>query len=319
MSLQSRQLIVADIGATNGRFAVAESLVSGTRLYDVKTYRNADFDSVGSLLAQYLADTTENKPREAVLAIAGPNDGSRGYMVNIDWRFDAAALEAECDLDKVVLVNDFAAMAMGVPALDDGDLRCLNPGNPGTGTISVCGPGTGLGVALLIPSGDRYLPVSTEGGHVAFSPATEQEHALQRFLAGGTSYLPVEDILAGKGLPGIYRFLQQERGQTAPDRTPAEIGEAALAGDPLCRDVVLMFLAILGGALGDFALAHGATGGMYIAGGVAPRFAELIPESALLERFRSKGPLSDYMADVPLHLVTAEHAALRGAAACYRA
>ena len=312
------KLIVADIGGTNGRFALAGAADPACGLEQIRIYDNRQYTGISDLLSRYLMDLQGEAPTSAVLAIAGPGDGSRGRMVKLDWQFDAAELRRTCALERVVLINDFAAMAMGVPGLAAGERQCLHEGHRGDGNISVCGPGTGFGVALLVPTAAGYIPVSTEGGHVAFSPGSELEQRLQRFIAPDAGFVPVENILSGNGFSCIYRFLQQERGEPAADVSPAEIGAAALAGEPLCREVALLFLAVLGATLGDFALAHGATGGMYIAGGIAPRFAGLIPESELLQRYLHKGPLSDYMARVPLHLVTADHVALRGAAAYYR-
>lgn len=316
---EAQQLIVADIGGTNARFAIARRGEDGATTIDtVRTFTNSQFTAVDELLGAYMVDLEGSVPTAASLAIAGPNDGKTGYMVNLGWHFDAQQIATACHLQQVHLVNDFSALALGIPGLAEADSRCLQIGQPHGNTLSICGPGTGLGVAALILQGDKHLALATEGGHVAFSACSELEQRLHSFYQPGAGFLPVEYLLSGRGLPVIYQFLCSEAGQAAEDLDPYEVGTSALDGSrPLCQQAVLLFLTMLGTALGDFVLAHGATAGMYIGGGIVPRFADLIEDSELLQRFCEKGPMSDYMEKVPLHLITADYVALKGAAESY--
>jgi len=310
------RLVVADIGATNGRFAIAERDATGAAaLFRIAVFENDDFPDFAALIGHYLDNLPDAVPPWACFAVAGPCDGRRGFMVNRDWAVDAGEIESGTALNRVSLVNDFAALAAEVPYLHDGEYRVLHEGERAAGPLSVVGPGTGLGVAQLVPGEEEYRVIDTEGGHMAFAPRTPMERELLAFLSPADGHVAVEELLSGRGLENIHRFLSERVPGARASATAAEISAAALGGgDPLCRRVVDAFLAILGGALGDIALVHGATGGVYLGGGIPPRLEPLIGESRLLERFRRKGPLESYLRGIPLRLITADFLALRGAA-----
>ena len=207
-------ILVADIGATNGRFAIATGggAADGDSaalavLSDIQVFRNEDFEDFPALFARYISGLQGGKPAQACIAVAGPNDGRRGIMVNRGWTIDAAAVEARAGLAQVRLVNDFSALAAAVPLLGEDDACVLQPGVETSGPITVIGPGTGLGVAHLVPINGQFEIISTEGGHAAFAPVTHLERELQSFLAPNGGYLEVEELLSGRGLENIHRFI----------------------------------------------------------------------------------------------------------------
>lgn len=314
-------LIVADIGGTNARFALASRHTAGgeVELTRIRTYFRGPEKNMSSLLQRYLDELEAAAPLIVCLGMAGPNDGRSGYMVNRDWKVDAGQLEKTCALQRVLLVNDFAALAAGVPALSSADTLVLNEGRSGDGPMSVIGPGTGLGVGLVVSDGGRHHVISTEGGHASFAPVRTLERELLDYLAPAGDYVSAEAILAGPGLVRIHQFIQHRAGLTAgvteAELTPAAITAAALAGsDAHCVQTVDLFLECLGSVAGDLTLAHGATGGLYLGGGVLPRLAALLPVSGFMSRFLDKGPLREYLAKIPVKLIVAEHVALKGAA-----
>jgi glucokinase len=315
------RLLVADIGGTNGRFGIAsvDEANATITLDQVRTYMNAEFSDLGSLLNEYLSTLEGDVPGSACLAVAGPNDGRTGFMVNLDWEIDAYNLEQVSSINRIQLVNDFAAQAAAVLRLSAADIVCLHQGAPDAGGIAVIGPGTGLGVAALTPGFSRKV-VSAEGGHMSWAPVDDRERALLGFLQPQVDYVCVETLLSGAGLVRIHDFLNREAPEPLEPLDPADITARALYNtDASCSESVQLFLAILGSVAGDIVLAQGATAGVYLAGGILPRIEPLIAESALLQRFQAKGQLSGYMENVPVHLITADNTTLTGAAAlfCY--
>jgi glucokinase len=316
-------LLVADIGGTNGRLAIAaHDAASGeVSLAHLCRFENDQFESLAALLAHYLDSIPASLPEMACLAVAGPNDGRRGYMINRDWEINADAIEASCGMQRVQLVNDFEALAAAVPGLAADDVSTVHAGEAGLGPCAVIGPGTGFGVAQLIAGmDDAPLVISTEGGHMALAPGNTLEQELWAYLQSRVDYICVESVLSGQGLVRLQQFLSERAGEPVEDKTASQITGHALAGsDSACLASVQLFLGILGGAIGDIALAQGATGGVYLGGGMLPRIAGLIPDSELVPRFLAKGPLKPYLSKIPIHLITAEHVALKGAARlfCY--
>jgi len=307
-------LIVADIGGTNARFALATPEGAAFCLSQISNYHCSSAQGLGELLGRYLRELGDSRPERACLAIAGPNDGRKGIVTNLGWRVDADVLAREAGLAHVLLANDFAALASAAPALDESATRLLKPGIArADGPISVLGPGTGLGVALVVPHGGGYTTVSTEGGHMGFAPVTPVEIALCAHVRGQLPHVSIESLLCGAGLTRIHGFVSGSTGLPA-----SEVSARALAGtDAHCVEAVQMFIGILGSVAGDVALVHGATGGVMIGGGVVPRLRPLLAGSTFCERFLAKEPMRALLEKTPVRLITAEHVALHGAAALY--
>ncbi|MEN3539219.1 glucokinase [Microbispora sp. ZYX-F-249] len=307
--------LVADIGGTNARFGLVTR--PGGQPEAVAVLDVSQHLGLADAVAAYLADHAGGvRPGAACLAIAGPVDEDRYRLTNAGW---SGSVE-ELGIPRTVLLNDFEALAISLPHLAGDDLVPLGGPPPTAGlTKAVLGPGTGLGVAGLVPVREGWQPVAGEGGHVAVPVVTDLEMEIVRALrADGLPYVDAEHLLSGTGLPRLYRGLALARGVTPEPRTAAQITAAHITSsdDPLCAETVEVFLALLGGFAGGVALTLGARGGVYLGGGVLPRLVARIPGSAFRARFETTAPaLSEYAAAIATSLIIAEQPALTGAAA----
>ncbi len=310
---------MADVGGTNGRFGIASFGSDGVELSRTQKYSNAGLSNFGELLSLYLEELGSDAPRAACFATAGPNDGRRGLLTNLGWELDAGALESEFGLEDILFVNDFKALARMAPELpESGSIPVNDVSANDTGPVTVIGPGTGLGVALVLREPGGLITVGTEGGHMAFAPGNDLEVALRNHLAREFDHVYSELLLSGNGLCRIHDFLVGERGSGEAGLSAADITDRALADDADCIASVQLFLSILGSVAGDVVLCHGALGGVFLGGGIVRRVIPLLETSDLCERFRAKGRMQEYMSSIPIRLITAEQVARRGAARLYQ-
>ncbi len=305
--------LLADIGGTNARFA----LETASRHFEaVATYACADFASLRAAMQTYLASAVVKAVhagtiRHAAIAIANPVDGDMVSMTNHHWSFSIAALRVELALDTLLVVNDFTALAMALPHLSPSQRTQIGGGVELRGRpIGLIGPGTGLGVSGLIPVGERWIALASEGGHATFAPGNEIEAGILQFLWREYGHVSAERLLSGTGLELIYRALS---GQTlgATDITRRAL-DASCAD---CARTVECFCAVLGTVAGNVALTLGATGGLYVGGGIVPRLGSLFEQSSFRARFEAKGRLSAYVARIPTYLITEEYPAFLGVSA----
>jgi glucokinase len=218
-------------------------------------------------------------------------------------------------LNRLLLINDFTALALGVPALSDGQLAQVGGGVQRTGPKAILGPGTGLGTAALVPVGDRCIAVPGEGGHVTLAAATLEEAAVIACLWKRWPHVSAERLLSGPGLALLYRALADVRGVQPQDHSAPEITAQAVQGqDSHCFDTVNMFCAMLATVASNLALTLGAVGGVYIGGGIVPALGEFFHRSPFRQRFENKGRYSAYLADIPSYVIHAPGVALAGAA-----
>lgn len=327
MSEAAVPALVADIGGTNARFALAWPAADGAppRLEQPQSLRTADFPGLQQAAEHYLA-AVGARPRRAAFAVASAVAGADEVrLTNCAWSFSQAGLRAALGLDALAVLNDFGALARAVPVLAAEHLVELHGPAAGAaglaGPVSVLGPGTGLGVALLVGStAAGWQVVETEGGHVGFAPQGEEEARLARWIAARFGRCSNERLLSGEGLSFIHAALGADTaGAPAADwrsqlRGPADIVAAALDGhDPDARRTLARFCAVLGSVAGDLALAHGARTVM-IAGGIVPRFLPFLRDSAFRARFLDKGRFSDWLAPVRIAVVVHPQPGLLGAA-----
>lgn len=321
MDSSNTDLIVADIGGTNARFAIARCGAAGhgISLRAIRDYCNAGLVAFDDVFALYLDDLDEAAPPHACFGIAGPVQPGHGRITNLGWVLDAGQLQQRFGINDVMLVNDFEALAWMLPQLPVGATTVvIEAPAPPAGPRSVIGPGTGFGVSLVVESGRERVVVSTECGHMSFAPCTRMERDLKAFLEPTLGHVSVESLLSGAGLVRIHDFLIEYAGSGSSVANPADITAAALDGSkPSCARAVQVFLSIMGSVAGDIALAHGATGGIFLGGGVLPRIAALIPASNFRERFVDKGSMRDYLARIPVRLITEPYIALQGVASIY--
>ena len=303
--------LLADIGGTNARFALE---TAPRRFEHVATLSCGAHASLGAAIAAYLATPVMRAAgpiRHAALAIANPVDGDRVCMTNHHWSFSQAALRAELGLATLLVVNDFSALAMALPYLGDGQRVLVGGGAPAPArTLGLVGPGTGLGVSGLVPAGAGWVALASEGGHASFAPADEHEDRLLRALRVRFGHVSAERLLSGAGLELICQVLG------GPRLPAAEITRRALDGScAQCIAAVERFCALLGGVAGNVALTLGATGGMFIGGGIVPRLGELFVRSAFRARFEGKGRLAPLLARIPTYLITEPYPAFLGVSA----
>lgn len=307
------RLLVGDIGGTHARFAIATVAKGEAALDFVEVKASEKFSRLEDAILDYAKD--KKLPGRACLAVAGPVSNGRGRMTNLDWLLDAEALARECGFSRVTLVNDFAALAFAITRLNKTERETIKTGTARPdGPISVMGAGTGFGVALLVPDLNGYRLVSTEGGHAAFAPSDESEARIWKKLRQTHEHVSIETLLSGNGLSALHEILTALDGRDEK-RTPEEIAQRAAEDECSSSAKTLgLFFDILGSVAGDIALLHGATGGVYLAGGVVSKNEVWLKRSRFAERFSAKGVMSPYVADIPVYLVESQYAALRGAA-----
>lgn len=308
----SQPSLVADIGGTNARFALHQ----GGRFDCIEVLSCARHASLSDAMSAYLGAAADrgfavDAIRHAAIAIANPVEDDLVSMTNHHWRFSISGLRDERALSTLLVVNDFAALAMSLPGLQPWQRERIGGGVELSGrTIGLIGPGTGLGVAGVVPAGGRWVALAGEGGHASFAPCTRDEFVILERLQEEHGHVSAERLLSGPGLEAIHRVLAGE-----PLAAP-EITRQALDGSSAaCLRTVETFCGILGSVAGNVALTLGATGGMYIGGGIVPRLGPLFAQSAFRRRFEDKGRLSSYLARIPTWLVTEPYPALQGVAA----
>ena len=312
--------LLADIGGTNARFALQ---AGGGKLADIEVLACGDYGTIGEAIADYFERAHARGQavdglRHAALAIANPVEGDVVAMTNHHWRFSIDDLRRARGLDTLLVVNDFAALAMALPHLDDAGRREIgrSAGNAGVAAavpgrpIGLVGPGTGLGVSGVVPVDGRWIALPGEGGHASFCPVSRQEIRILEALMEEHGHVSAERLLSGSGLEAIHRVL------CGAQLAAPEITARALAGsDAACRETVDQFCAVLGCVAGNVALTLGAGGGMYIGGGIVPRLGPLFDASPFRRRFEDKGRLQPWLARIPTWLITEDYPALRGVAA----
>lgn len=313
-------VLLADIGGTNARFAMAK--LGSLQLSEVQQLKGHDYASLEAAIAAYLTGLPEKfrEPAGACLAIAAPIEGDRVTMTNLSWSISIEALKEALGLEHLLVVNDFKAVARSIPELRSNVLEQVGRGEVRRGAPAVVlGPGTGLGVSALVDAGERVITIQTEGGHIGFAPSDPVEIRILEHLWNRYDRVSVERLLSGPGLLNLYEALGAINGRSVESLSPREISERALAGDcPNCEEALARFFGILGSVAGDLALAVGAEGGVYVAGGIVPRMLEAFRRSDFRARFESKGRFSRYVAKMPSYVVTEPLPGLLGCAALYR-
>jgi glucokinase len=300
-------VLIADIGATTSRYAVVG--LDG-RPDRVVTLANDTVSGVDGGIARYL-ELSKVRPTAAVLGIAGPIDGDAIALTNRDWRFKLGDLASRFGLSSVRAINDFEAVAWSLELVGDGDVRTLGPtAGDAHGAKVVFGPGTGLGVAALVPTVSGWHVVATEGGHVLFGPCCDEEEPVFARLRRECGSVSAETVLSGPGLERLHRALH---GPGEP-LTAEVIAKCARDGQgPACATVDL-FVRLLGRFAGDVALTFKATGGIYIAGGVAQRIQQLLDAEAFRQAFEAHPPYQHLLRAIPTTLITLEQPGLLGCA-----
>ncbi|MES3025600.1 MAG: glucokinase [Pseudomonadota bacterium] len=310
--------LLGDVGGTNARFAWQDG--DGAPLRDIATIPTADHPSIAAALAHYLHGLERAAPPWCAIGIANPITGDHVQMTNSHWSFSIEAVRRELGFERLVVINDFTALALALPDLAPADLRQLGGGAPvAHAPLALVGPGTGLGVSGLVPRGEagRWVALEGEGGHVTLAATNAREAAVLGVLRDRFGHASAERAVSGQGLEALHAALCALDGaaENVP-LTAAEVSRGALAAsDPRCVEALDLFCAFLGNVAGNLALTLGARGGVYIGGGIVPRLGEVFTRSRFRECFEDKGRFRGYLAAIPVYVIHTEVSpALLGAA-----
>src|SRR5271169_4688699 len=322
-------LIAGDIGGTKTDLAIFSSEAGPHAPLARGRVHSADYPSLQAIVKEFLAKAKKPVDR-ACFAVAGPVIGGRVKTTNLPWVIEDTSLSQELNLNlkAVHLINDLEAIARAVPILRPSDVQTINTGEPVPGgAIAVIAPGTGLGESFLTWDGSRYLAHSSEGGHSDFAPTDERQIRLLEYMFKKFGHVSFEHVCSGIGIPKLYGYLRDI--EKIPE-TPEVAALVASAGDPsvviinqgvdptepskLCATTLELFVSILAAEAGNLAVKFLATGGVYVAGGVAVHTLHIIRQPAFMERFKRKGRFADLLGRIPVHVVVTP-AGLAGAAA----
>jgi glucokinase len=329
-------LLAGDIGGTKTILRLVESENLLQPIYEQK-YPSDGFPDLTPMVRQFLTESGNLQPQQACFAIAGPVVNNTSKLSNLGWSLEADRLADDLNLQKVLLINDFAAVGYGVLGLPESDLCPLQAGNlEPKAPIAVIGAGTGLGQGFLIHDGRDYQVFSSEGGHADFAPRSPLEFELSRYLLEkhNIDRLSVERVVSGMGIVSIYQFLRDRQyGEESPEVSAAVrtwesqigraktvdpgamIGQAALAGDDrLSEQTLEMFIEAYGAEAGNLALKLLPFGGLYIAGGIAAKILPLMQQGGFIQAFTHKGRMSGLVEQVPVQVVLNPQVGLIGAA-----
>lgn len=307
--------LIGDIGGTNARFALIEP--GNPTPQAVVSLPCRQYPSLEAAVADYLGRAGIGGVSQACLAVASPLRGPEVRMTNNPWQFHIDRVQRRFGWRGFKVINDFAAMALGVLHVPDAHREpiCGGPGDPKRARL-ILGPGTGLGMAGLIPLQHGWVPLVTEGGHVSFAPCDDTEMAIQKLLQAEFGRVSVERILSGPGLVSLYQAHAQIRGRSPVLHSPEAITSAAVEGsDPLAQEVLRHFCELLGRTAGDAVLALGSLGGVYLCGGILPRILEFFRHSSFAQAFTAKGRMTPLLEQTPVYVIIDPHTGLLGAAA----
>lgn len=301
--------LVADIGATNARFAIGSEAGLGKTL----TLASNGFATTAELIDAACRQLDGGQFEAGCLAIAGPVHGGIGKITNGNLHFAEAEIAKQlgCSLH---VVNDFVALAHAVPVAEN--LRQIGGERTANGVKALLGPGSGLGMSVLVPQDQGWSIVSSEGGHADLAPGSPLEQELLVILQREHAHVCWETVLSGPGLVNLHRAVTVLWGESdGVDPLTAEqiTGRGVTVEDPVCHQTLEIFFGLLGAAAGNLAVTVCATGGVYIGGGIVPSLSGFAENSALRRRFEERGALTDMVAAIPLYVILDESPGLLGA------
>ena len=326
-----QSLLAGDIGGTTTRLVQAVRENGAARVLVEQYFESRQFSGLEAVIAEFRRNAPRATIDAACFAVAGPVrhdvDGESVQVTNLPWRVTSTELVRACGTQRLRLINDFEAVGFGVNQLAARDLETLQAGVPDPrGPCAIIGAGTGLGQAIVVPRDDDPVVLPTEGGHVDFGPVDALQLELAAWLMHKFGRATYERILSGNGLVRVYEFLRErgEHPESAALAAALQAGDAAATvsdaaltqRDPLASSALDLFVRIYGAQAGNLALAAGATGGVYVAGGIAPQILDKLRDGAFLAAFRAKGRMAEYVQRIPLHVILKPDTGLRGALSC---
>ena len=298
--------LLGDVGGTNARLAWQDA--EGAPLRDIATLPTAEFATLTEAITSYLNRLGRTAPAWCAIGIANPITGDQIQMTNCHWAFSISAMQRELGFERFVVINDFTALALALPDLAPADRHQLGGGAAAPDApLALIGPGTGLGVSGLIPSGapGRWLPLQGEGGHVTLAASTAREAAVLQVLRDEFGHASAERAVSGQGLEALHAAVCKLDADAGFTRLSAsEVSQRALAGlDGHCVEALDLFCGFLGNVAGNLALTLGARGGVYIGGGIVPRLGEAFARSRFRACFEDKGRFRAYLEAIPVYVI----------------
>lgn len=309
--------LVGDVGGTNARLALCD--VATGEISQSKTYSGLDYPSLEAVVRVYL-DEHAATVEDGCIAIACPITGDWVAMTNHTWAFSIQEMKQNLGFSHLEIINDFTAVSMAIPMLNRHDVIQFGGADAVEGKpIAVYGAGTGLGVSHLVHVDKRWISLPGEGGHVDFAPNSEEEGIILEELRAELGHVSAERVLSGPGLVNLYRAIVRADGRLPDNLQPKDITARALEDSCIdCRRALSLFCVIMGRFGGNLALTLGTFGGVYIAGGIVPRFLEFFKSSGFRGGFEDKGRFKAYVQDIPVYLIVHDNPGLLGAGAHLR-
>ncbi|MGE9553071.1 glucokinase [Erwinia amylovora] len=313
----TKYALVGDVGGTNARLALCD--VENGALSQAKTFSTADYGSLEAVIRFYL-DEQKQDITDGCIAIACPITDDWVEMTNHDWAFSTSKMKANLGFEHLEIINDFTAVSMAIPMLSDRDVMQFGGKDAiADKPVAVYGAGTGLGVAHLVHVDKRWVSLPGEGGHVDFAANSEEEDLILEVLRAELGHVSAERVLSGAGLVNLYRAIVKSDDRVPENLKPKDVSQRALDDSCTdCRRALAMFCVIMGRFGGNLALNLGTFGGVYIAGGIVPRFLEFFKASGFRAAFEDKGRFKDYVQNIPVYLITHDQPGLLGAGAHLR-
>ncbi|MEP6389574.1 MAG: glucokinase [Halioglobus sp.] len=304
--------LVADVGGTNTRVALFDE--QSLTLQAVATYSNEDYDSFESVITHWLSQLESSPPARACIAVAAPPSGDRVSMINQDWSFSVTDVARTFGFEQLRWINDFEANAYALPHLGDDDLVSISHRGTTGERLATVGPGTGLGGATIARLNGIDHVQSGEPGFMSLAPRSDYELTLFNLIREKHPDIYAELLISGPGLMRLYRYVCQLENADSIVDTPGEVSAHAIADDNAqCRAALDIFCALLGEVCGNFVLANGAYGGLFLAGGILPRMIPFLKQSTFYQRFTGRKAMQEHLQAVPVHVITCPYPGLIGA------
>ncbi len=306
--------LVADIGGTNSRMAVAETsrIDKEITLENIQKFRNSDFNNFDEVIETYLSSSDDHSINKMCIAAAGIISETAVEMSNLNWKITVPSLQKTANIDEVLIINDLQAQGYALEFIKSKDLEILIEGShvpAPNSTKLVCGMGTGFNVAIAYQSPFGTFVPASEYGHARITVANKNQKLIIENLEKNSSFVSYENVLAGLGLKRLDQVLNERS-----NRTPADILSAAEKGDLQAKEVGTQLAGFAGQAFGDFAMMNMALGGVYLIGGVARAMLPYLKEENFKENFYERGNFSEIMKKISVHLILDDYAALKGCA-----
>lgn len=305
--------LVADIGGTNARFALVAD--SESTPIEPRNLRCAKYPTLVDAARSYLDQVALGEPWQAAMSIASPVTGDALNMTNHTWSFSVHETREELGLQRLKVLNDYTALALALPFLADDQCLKVGVGEVRAGhPKAVLGPGTGLGVSGVVPSGDHWIPLESEGGHASYGPVNAREQQIIDVMRKTMSHVSAESLVSGPGLSLIFEVITKLDGGEAKKLSPGEVTDLALKDKcAMAAETLAIFCGILGTVAGNLALTLGARGGVYIGGGIVHKILDTFTGSSFRERFEQHGRLTKYLQKIPTYVIDSDYPALKGA------